>query len=302
MTIKYIKTESEQEWLNLRKSDVTSTESAALFAMSPYMTEMELFHRKKTGESADFDENARMRAGKALEPAIADLTSRELECEVKPYKIYATDDDRMGSSFDYVITSGKYDGWLLEIKNVDFLVYRDNWLDDEAPDHIEVQCQHQLEMTGRAGIIIACLVGGNDLKLIERPRNKKMGAGIRQRIQKFWKDIEENNEPEPDFTRDADFIISLHKSAGKEVEVVNEQNRVSILMQRYHESRLAVKEAETDSKAIKAEILTLISDSTGKVVFGDLSLSCGEIKETFVEAYTRKGYRSFRINKKKVKL
>mgnify|MGYP002632990268 CR=1 FL=1 len=301
MTVKYIITKSDEEWLALRGKDVTSTESAALFNMSPHITELELFHRKKTGDLASFESNARMKAGIALEGAIADLASQELGCEVKPFKVYATDQDRMGSSFDYKIMDGKFKGWLLEIKNVDFLVYRDNWLDDEAPDHIEVQCQHQLEMTGRDGIIIACLVGGNDLKLIERPRNHKMGAGIRQRIQKFWQDIKEGNEPKPDFSRDADFIISLHRQAGIEIEVLGPQDRVSGLMERYYESRRVVKEAEAESKAIKAEMLTMVGDTTGKVIYGDLSLSCGEVKESFVEAYTRKGYRSFRINRKKSK-
>lgn len=297
----YITTDSEEHWKELRSEDVTSTESAALFDMSPYTTELELFYRKQTGEAGSFTDNPRMKAGKILEPAIAKLAGEELDCDVIPFKTYARDEaDRMGSSFDYEIEYGKYNGWLLEIKNVDFLVYRDQWEDDEAPDHIEVQCQHQLELTKRPGIIIACLVGGNDLKLIARERNEIMGAGIRKRIVKFWDDVTLGREPEPNFARDAEFIISLYQTAGDKAIVVDESDPVGDLIERYRQARVEMKRAEDESKALKAEVLTLIDD-VKKVKYGNLTLSCGEIAEAFVEAYTRSGYRNFRVTESKPK-
>jgi putative phage-type endonuclease len=297
----FIKTDSEEVWLELRKKDVTSTESAALFGISPYITELELFYRKQTGESAEFTENNRMRAGRLLEPAIAQMAADDLGCDVEPFKEYGRDETRMGSSFDFKITTGKYQGWLLEIKNVDFLIYRDQWEDDEAPDHIEVQCQHQLELTGRDGIIIACLVGGNELKLIVRPRNEKMGRGIRQAINRFWQSVADNNPPKPDFSRDADFIISLHQRAGDKVESVEEGSITYNLIKEYRFSRQVAIEADKQSKALKAEILDMIGDGPNKVLAGLMTLSCGEIAETEVEAYTRKGYRNFRVTEKKPK-
>ena len=41
---------SEQAWLQQRAKDVTSTEVSALFGLSPYMTEFELWHRKANAE------------------------------------------------------------------------------------------------------------------------------------------------------------------------------------------------------------------------------------------------------------
>lgn len=297
--VSFIKHDSKADWLKQRSENVSSTESAALFGLSPYTTELELFYRKQSGDIGEIEENPRMKAGKALEPAIARLVADELKAEVAPYKSYAYDDDKIGSSFDFEILSGKYKGWLLEIKNVDFIVYRDQWEDDEAPDHIEVQCQHQLELTGRPGIIIACLVGGNDLRLIVRPRNEKMGLGIRQRIKKFWADVESNNPPEPDFTRDADFIISLHQRSGDKIESAEEGGSLYELIRQYRLARQEFSEIDKRSKSLKAEILTMIGDDTSKVLAGSMTLSCGEIAETEVEAYTRKGYRNFRVTEKK---
>lgn len=301
--VQYIEPEDDAHWHQMRSSDITSTESAALFGMSPYTTELELFHRKKSKTIQKIDQNQRMRAGKFLEPSIAELVGNELGCRVAPFKVYATDvDDKMGSSFDYEIVDGKFKDWILEIKNVDYLIYRDQWEDDEAPDHIEVQVQHQLELTGRPGVLIAALVGGNDLRIIERERNPKMGLGIRWRIRSFWEDVAVDREPVPDFTRDAEFIISLHQSAGDEIFCADEGDRVSGLIAEYKELRDGLKDLEDKSKAVKAEILSIVGDNYCKVETPTHRISCGEIGDVRVEAYTRAGYRNFKCTKKKEKV
>ena len=51
MATEVIAFRSEQEWLDLRKKDITSTDVAALFNLSPYKTEFELYHEKLSGVS-----------------------------------------------------------------------------------------------------------------------------------------------------------------------------------------------------------------------------------------------------------
>ncbi len=66
-----INPDNEQHWLECRTKDITSTEIAALFGISPYITEFELWHRKKSGVVVKFEENERMEWGTALQDAIA---------------------------------------------------------------------------------------------------------------------------------------------------------------------------------------------------------------------------------------
>jgi len=318
----YLGTDNEDHWREMRARDVTSTESATLFGLGKYSTELELFHRKASGEIIIIDDHVRMLCGRELESGIANIFGSILECQVKPFKLYARDpDDRMGGSFDFEILDGKYAGWLLEIKNVDRYIYLNEWEDDEAPDHIEVQVQHQLELTQRPGAIIGALVGGNDPKFIVRERNAKMGAAIRNRIRKFWTDIETNNPPEPDFAKDADFIISLHQLAGKEVLALEPDDPRAALLSQFAELKAHEKDIGEKAKAAKAEILTLIGDDVGKVVCDyitpapkhtkeRLSLSCGRTKDTAPTLITdemigteiggRKGYRMFTLRRKEI--
>ena len=306
--IERITPDNEQHWLGMRAVDLTSTETAALFGLSPYMTEFELWHRKRSGETPEFPDNFRMRAGRVLESGIAQLTGMELNAAIKPLKDYMRDPyARLGSSFDYEVAEGEYADWLIECKNVDQWVYRDNWTEEEAPDHIEVQVQHQLEIAQRPGAIIAALVGGNELHLIFRERNPKVGAGIRKKAAEFWKSIDEGVEPTPNYDLDADVIIELHPGGGGETIEADEQ--LSDFMTRYKTWKAEAKKADDEAKKLKAKMLDLIGDDVRKVVAEDLMLICGrttDAEPTLITADMvgktyggRKGYRQFTIREKK---
>ena len=97
---------SEEKWLETRKFYINSTESAALFNLSPYLTAFELYHLKTGNIEDGFVETERTKAGKFLESSIAEFAGAELGLEVEPFKDYLYDEDiKMGSSFDYVVTS-----------------------------------------------------------------------------------------------------------------------------------------------------------------------------------------------------
>lgn len=310
--LQIIKIESEAQWLGLRKNNINSTESSAFFGMSPYMSAFELFHLKKGTIEDGFVANSRTKAGQHMEEAIAKYALNELGLEGQPMKDYYYDDeDRMGTSCDWEITSpGEYMGHILEVKNVDFLQYRDKWTEHEAPNHIETQVQHQMEVTDRDGAIIVALVGGNDLKFIYRKRDKEMGAGLRNATKEFWKAIDEGMEPEPDYNGDADLIIKMHQAAGEAVLDGRGSVMINALFNEYDMLKKLAKESDDAKSSKKAEILDAIGDDYMKVTGADgYTLSCGMTKGTEPTVITqdmvgktyggRKSYRTFLLNKKK---
>ena len=136
---------SRADWLSYRKPDITSTDTAALFGLSPYKTKFELYHKHASGIALDFKENDRMRKGNALEAGIAELAAeQEGWTNLAPFKDYMRLPDlRIGSSFDFIANrDGKR--ILVEIKLVDPFRYRDMWVDGQAPDHIEIQAAHEM--------------------------------------------------------------------------------------------------------------------------------------------------------------
>lgn len=301
---------TESDWLDLRKKDVTSTEVSALFGLSPYMTEFELYHLKQSGELMEFKETERITWGKRMEATIAEGVGEDLGLKVQPLKNYQRIPvSNMGASFDYEVLSGDKKGWLIEVKNVDWRVYKDKWTEDEAPEHIEVQIQCQMWVADRPGCILIAMVGGNDPHIIERKRDDLVCKAMQKKVEQFWRDIDKGKEPKPDYSKDADLIISLHQNSRGEVldltdDVVFQQDLMS-----YEALKSMGKNIEKELKAKKAEFLDRIGDDYSKVKFEGYSISCGMMKDTPKKEITqemvgtfvggRKGSRLFKVTRLK---
>lgn len=292
---------SKEHWLSLRKQDITSTEVGALFGISPYVTLYELWHRKSKNIDIEFDATERMDWGNILEPVIANEAARRNGWIVSPMKCYMRRPDvRMGSSFDFSIDfsiGGDVPG-ILEIKNVDRMVYLQDWTETEAPLHIEIQVQHQLAVSGRKFAYICPLVGGNELHVIRRERDESVIAVIMKKVAEFWKSIADGVEPEPDFTKDCEFIARLHNYAEPE-KVINGTDDLKALAMEYKAVNEALKPLEEKKEELKARILLQICDAE-KVLGDGYTVSAGMVGEANI-AYIRKAYRNFRLSYKKEK-
>lgn len=297
-----IKPKDKKAWIELRVQDITSTEVSALFGLSPYCTKFELWHRKKRGDIVQIEENVRMKWGTRLQDAIAEQIAVDNGWKVRRMDEYIRDEEiRAGASFDFEIES---DG-ILEIKNVDNLIYRDNWIehDDgriEAPPHIEMQVQHQLLCSGRKYAYIGVLIGGNKDKLIKRTRDEYVIDAIRQSVSDFWLSIENNNPPKPDFVSDASFISKLYGYAEpNKVLDIRGDDKFLTMAQEYKKLGDEIKEREQKRDAIKAQFLTHINDAE-KVTGDGFTISAGVVSESEI-SYTRSAYRMFKINWSKKK-
>lgn len=305
-------------WLNMRVRDVTSTEISALFGISPYSTAYELWHAKRSKQITAIEPNERMTWGTRLEEPIAKGVCEDNGWDAQPFKEYMRAPDlRIGASFDWRILPGQTTGipskidlrhvrgpGLLEIKNVDGLVFRNEWLkgDDnaeaEAPPHIELQIQHQMLVSGLSWGVIAALVGGNNLHMILRMADPAIAAAITTRVAEFWESVDAGAEPTPDFSRDASAIMSIynHAQPGK-IHDATGQDHVAGLLNEYTAASEESKRADARKQAAKAEIITIMGDAE-KLLAQGYSVSAGLVGESEI-AYTRKPYRTFRVYQKK---
>jgi putative phage-type endonuclease len=313
MTMLYPK--SREEWLQLRRGFVSSSESSSLFGLNKYQTAFELALEKSGKVVLPDDANERTEWGQLLERTIAKQFASEAGLRCRAMTGYADAGKKMGSSFDFEIVGLArapmaspqatmyldYGPGILEIKNVDAYIYRQEWTKEEAPPHIECQIQHQLEACAREWAIIAVLVGGNRLETHVRRRDRAVGAALRQRIGSFWSDLAAARLPDPVLPRDASLVAALYRSATHgEVANLTDDFEVRNLVVSYDDCARMERTYGDQKKIVKAKLLPLIGTAS-KVICGDYTLSCGEVAETEVPAYTRRGYRNFRITKAKDK-
>lgn len=323
MTRHCITPPNEAAWLALRILDVTSTESSALFGLNHRLTAFELWHHKHDKTEVEFEPNERVDWGNDLQDAIAASLARRYG--VKAVRI--TDymriaDARMGASFDFEIVedmaaieprTGKDDilrscfermgPGLLEIKNVDSLVFRDAWLDKdgflEAPGHIEIQLQHQLHVREREWGAIGVLVGGNKGRLLVRERDHAVGEKLEARIAAFWRSVDAGEEPAPQFPQDADFVRSLYKVSRADAVFDGRGNAdLDAAIDEYADALKRETLAEEDKKVAQAKCLQIIGDA--ERAYTDRYTISAKMVAACDISYTRNAYRGWKVTAKKV--
>lgn len=315
----------EAHWHALRADDLTSTDVAALFGLSPYRTRFELWHEKRAGEIVSIDDNDRMLWGRRLQDAIAAGIAEDQGLQIRPMTEYMRlQGRRLGSSFDFAIEGAlpgspyaalfdEHGPGILEIKNVDWLAFKRGWTveDDfiEAPAHIEIQTQHQQLVSGRRWSLIGALVGGNRYELLPRLADDQAHAGILAAATGFWESIAAGRPPEPVMPGDADALIRMHQYAepGKLYDARSDAATASRIAE-YATLKRQISALEEQAKVLKADLLVTIGDAE-KVLLDGYSVSAGlvgpslgtlvtpEMVGTYVGA--RGGYRLFRVTAKK---
>lgn len=272
---------SESEWLDWRRKDITSTMSPALFGVSPYLTHFELWHSKKSGLNLPFNENDRVVWGKRMEPVIAAGVAEDNGwkiCKIAEYiRLPALN---MGSSYDYEVECKIRGLGIMEIKNVDYFQYKDKWTPDEAPAHIEIQLQHQLTVAGPKykWACIVVFIGGNNPIVYVREPDVEMGAGIRRAIAQFWKSIDDNKEPKPDFYRDGEVIRALYNPLSDIADRM-EDDKLASLASQYTRAQEMESFHKKEKEAAASEIIRSLGNNKGAwTTFGKISVSM--VKDT----------------------
>lgn len=305
----------EAHWHALRAQDLTSTDIAALFGLSPYKTAFELWHEKRAGEVVRIAENDRMKWGRRLEATVAEGIAEDKGWAVVPMKDYGRITDlRIGSSFDFrIIAPPNEPDAILEIKTVDALAFRNGWTVEpdyiEAPAHIELQVQHQMLVSGLRRAYIGVLVGGNDIRIIEREADDLVHSGIIAKAAEFWASVEAGLPPLPVYPQDAAAVIarSQYAEPGKLYDARGDAE-IAALIAEYHSLGATIKAMEDDRASAKARILDRIG-AAEKVLVDGYTVSAGltgpslgtlvtqDMVGTYVGA--RSGFRNFRVTAKK---
>ena len=294
----------KDHWLDLRRLDLTSTDVAALFGLSPYLTHFELWHRKKSCAEVTIQETARMRWGNRLEASIAAGICEDNGWTGKPFKDYVRLPEHcLGSSFDWRIAGpdgGDGDG-ILEIKTVDLRAFKSGWEfeDDQlvAPAHIELQVQHQMLVAGLAWAKIGALVGGNEVHVLHRDADPAVHRAILAKAAEFWRSIAENREPPPVYPDDAAAVIALHSHA--EPTTVIDAPDLAELIAEYRAAGADEKAAQDRKTTAKARILERIGEAE-KARCGQFTISAG-ITPGHTYTVERQPFRAFRITERKGK-
>ena len=203
-----------QQWLEVRKQGIGSSDAATACGLNPYMSMLELW-MIKTGrmqqniedESAGY---APLYWGKQLEPLVAEYYSMHTNHKVRRVNavLQHPDEDKhfMLANLDYAVV-GNDEVQILECKTVG--EYGSKLWRDGVPLYVLCQVQHQLAVTGKQAAHICALICGHETKIFKVTRNETVIKYLINAERYFWECVENDIPPDVDASESAAKALQL---------------------------------------------------------------------------------------------
>lgn len=276
-------------WLTLRKRDVTASEIAAVLGISKWSSPLQLW-ADKSGKGRDFGDNMAMKAGRIMEPAIAEAV-REAHPDwvvEKADKYYRDPVLRIGATPDYFRVmkpegANFVEKWPIECKFIQPSVFAKEWLAGPPLMYV-LQTLTQIYITGAPQGYVACMIDNRakDVYIYDVPRNDAAWKKITDRVAKFWEDVASGTMPGPDYTVDGASLKDMYPADAAATPLdLREDNRLTELLARRESIGEAIKVMRVEAEAIDAEIIDKLK--------GAPAAQCNGWRITYKQQ-TRKGY------------
>jgi predicted phage-related endonuclease len=248
---------SQDEWLKMRKRDVTASEVAALFGVHPYTTALSMW-ADKSDVPVKEPSGPQLELGHIMEPAIAEALRRRHSWALRGSGLYVRAPElRIGATPDYLRADVEGKPEPVEMKFVQPHIYERDW-SQGAPLAWVLQCLVQMYLLDAPrGHVVAMLDNrAKDIFIHEVPRNDEAWARIVSHVKRFWENVDTRTMPSPQYHADLDALRRvLPPNAEAEPLDLTGDNMLPELL----EARVALKEqieaAEERVSAIEAEII-----------------------------------------------
>lgn len=274
--------QTHDEWLSYRRTGIGGSDVAAICGMSRYSSPMSVY-MDKLGDLPPLEDNPRMKAGRILEPIIADWFAEETG-----YKVVKR--NAMFQHRQHPFMLANIDRWLpgmnagLEIKNTGEHS-KDDWLGATAPTEYILQSNHYMAVTGADRWFIAVLIGGWDFQWRVIERDEDLINNLITIESSFWNDNVLAKIP-PSFShQDTNLLKERYKDSVADSSVDLPQEAYSI-MEALKEAREAKKTAERHEDTAKNQIKGIMRERENAYWQGDL---------VFTWRADKNGVRSFKI-------
>lgn len=305
--------QEHQNFIAERKKIIGGSDIAAVINEHPFKTKVDLYF-DKIGEGTEIPDNAAMKAGRKLEPIVADYYAEETgrkvrnEFNMRLHKKY----NFLGANIDRLILAnddGRGTG-ILECKTTNSF-YKRLWA-DEVPLAYYLQLQWYIGIFGYNWGALALLVDGREFVYYEYNFDSELFETLVKEAVSFWENhVVKRIPPEAKTASDIKLLYPQHE-AGKAVEAADYTlTRLRTLGIKKNAEKSLKKEIEELETEIKlaigdAEILT---DTEGTPLATFKTTNSGrfdtksfqkEHEDLFKNFYISTNYRTLRLNNKNI--
>lgn len=273
------------QWLQVRKGGIGSSDAAAAVGLNPYRSQLELW-MEKSGRApvappgdGGADDQSPMYWGSLLEPIVAAHYTRRTGNRVRRINAVLQHPEHpwMLANIDREVL-GAPDVQLLECKTAGI---QGAWLwRDGVPEYVQLQVQHQLAVTGKHAADVAVLLGGQELQIYRLERDEELIAQLIALEREFWGYVERDQEPPADGSDSADRALRALYPRDTGLTLNLQQD---LVMGAVFSDLLAVREVLATHTALEAQLKQAIQQRMGeasRVVFDGGEVSFRRSKDS----------------------
>lgn len=266
--LRLVKTQDldRDQWLQVRKGGIGSSDAAAAVGLNPYQSQLELW-MEKTGRApvappgdGGADDLSPMYWGSLLEPIVAAHYTRRTGHKVRRINAVLQHPEHpwMLANIDREVL-GAPDVQLLECKTAGI---QGAWLwRDGVPEYVQLQVQHQLAVTGKQAADVAVLLGGQELQIFRVERDEELIAQLITLEREFWGYVERDQEPPADGSESADRALRVlyPRDSGATLNFQHD-----LVMGAVFSDLLAVREVLATNAALESQLKQTIQQRMGE--------------------------------------
>lgn len=246
-----------------RRSGIGGSDAAAICGKHPSKRPIHVYQSKVLG--IETVSNERIEWGNELEPIIRRKAAERLGLKIdEPKETFKHPAHPwMLANLDGVCS----DGALFEAKNLDLA--QSGRLgpigsDFVLPEHF-IQVQHYMEVRDADLTHVAYLVGGNNLRLYDVPRDREIGRALIEIEGEFWHRhvLDEVPPPEDDPEIVKEFLDARYRKSSGKLLPADADSDVERLLARLALARAARRAAERDELVLTNEVKAVIGEDEG---------------------------------------
>lgn len=263
---------SREDWLEVRRQGIGSSDAAAACGIHPYLSMLELWMIKTGRMTSDIDASSNngidgyspLYWGNTLEPMVAKYYQEHTGNKVRRVNavLQHPDPDKhfMLANLDYAIT-GNDEVQILECKTAG--EHGSKLWKHGVPLYVTCQVQHQLAVTGKQAAHICVLLCGHEAKIYKVERDERLIESITCHERLFWQYVETDTPPTPDHSESAARALKqLYPTAKPSSKVdLREDAGANKLFEQLLSYRASIEDIEQRHNQVKHQLQTLIADN-----------------------------------------
>ena len=294
---------SREDWLKERTKGIGGSDVATVLGLNPYKTPLQLWE-EKTCKSKGHEASEAAYWGTQLEDLVAKEFSKRTGMKVQRvnFMLTAGEDGWMRGNIDRAIVNPDIAGRVsvlkadkaaecgrllstdigLECKTANQYL-ADHWgpsqedeiaqgqivTEHKIPLYYETQVQWYMAVTGLSKFYVAVLIGGNDFRMYEVPRDEDVIQALVSQCENFWKtNVLADVPPAPVNVED---IKKLYARDNGDMAEASTEEAIDIGELRNIKGQ--IKELQEQEKAVASRLIMAIGERTGLNIAGEKAIT-----------------------------